>query len=133
MLRKVAGCSGKIERNAEWEAEYNAVMGIMKNQIKLSPYDPTKKLKLIIDRAKSVGTGFLLIQHINDIKPERGINIINVGLCLLPDDKDYSQVEAEARLLLVCLPRTTHQPGSPHSGRPHPGSQAAGIPKNVCC
>ena len=85
MLRKVAGCRGKIERNAEWEAEYNAVMGIMKNQMKLSPYDPTKKLKLIIDRAKTVGTGFLHIQNINDDEPKKGVNIINAGSCLLPE------------------------------------------------
>ena len=36
-------------------------MGIMKNQIKLSPYDPTKKLKLIMNGAKTVGTGFLML------------------------------------------------------------------------
>ena len=40
----------------------------------------------MIDGAKMVGIGFLLIQYINDRKPEKRINIINVGLCLLQDD-----------------------------------------------
>ena len=36
----------KVEWNEELEAEYQAVMKIMQNQIRLSPYDPTKKLRL---------------------------------------------------------------------------------------
>ena len=43
----------KKEWNAELEVEYNAVTGIMKNQIKLSLYDPIKKLKLLIHGAKT--------------------------------------------------------------------------------
>ena len=46
----------KVEWNEELEAEYQAGIKIMKNQIKLSPYDPTKKLRLVIDGAKTVGT-----------------------------------------------------------------------------
>ena len=54
MLRKAAGCRRSIELNAELEAEYNAMMGIMKNQIKLSSHDSTKKFKSIIDGAKTI-------------------------------------------------------------------------------
>ena len=93
MLRKAAGPRGKVAWNEELEAEYQAVIKIMQNQIRLIPYNPTKKLRLVIDGAKTVGTGFLLIQYINDKKPERGINIINAGSGLLPDDKDYSRVK----------------------------------------
>ena len=50
----------------------------------------------MIDNAKTVGTGFLLIQYSNDRKLEKGINIINAGSGLLPDDNDYSAVGAEA-------------------------------------
>ena len=82
--------------NEELKAEYNAVMEIKKNQSRLSPYDPSKKLRLVIDGAKTVGTRFILIQYINDRKPEEGRNIINAGSCLLPDEKDYSLVQAEA-------------------------------------
>ena len=51
-------------------------------------------MKLVIDGARTAGTGFLLIQNINDEKPEKGIVIINAGSCLLSDDGDYSSVEA---------------------------------------
>ena len=61
-----------------------------------NPYDLMKKLKMIIDRAKTVGTGFLLVQHINDDEPEKGVNIINAGSCLLLEDRDSSPVKAEA-------------------------------------
>ena len=50
----------------------------------------------MIDGARTAGTRFLLIQNINDEKPEDGIKIINAGSCLLPSDRDYSSVEAEA-------------------------------------
>ena len=63
----------------------------MQTQIKLSPYDPTKKLKLIIDGASSLGTGFILIQHLNDEQPEKGCKIVNAGSCLLPEGKDLVQ------------------------------------------
>ena len=68
----------------------------MKQQIKLSPYDPAKKLKLVIDGASSIGIGSLLIQHLNDEKPEKGCSIIQAGASLLPEGKDFSPIEAEA-------------------------------------
>ena len=65
ILRKAAGSRDKVERNKELEAEYLTMMKIMQ---RLSPYDPTKKLRLLIDGAEIGGTGFLLIQYINDKK-----------------------------------------------------------------
>ena len=66
MLRKASGSRGKVEWNAELEAEYNTILEIMKTQLKLTPYDPKKKLKLIIDGANTIEAGFLLVQHLND-------------------------------------------------------------------
>ena len=71
-------------------------MKIMQARIRLSPYDPYKRLRLVIDGAKTLGTGFLLIQYLNDVKPEIGVNIIHAGSGLLDPEKDYSPVEAEA-------------------------------------
>ena len=96
MLRKASGSRSKVTWNPELEAEYQSVLKIMQTQIKLSPYDPTKKLKLIIDGASSLGTGFILIQHLNDEQPEKGCKIVNAGSCLLPEGKDFSPVEAES-------------------------------------
>ena len=64
--------------------------------MRLSPSDPTRKRGLVIEWAKTLGTRFLLIQYINDKKPEKDIDIINAGSGILPYDKDYSPVEAEA-------------------------------------
>ena len=58
-------------------------------ETKLSCNAPPQ-LCLVTDGAKTVGTGFILIQYINDKKPEKGINIINAMLV-----QDYSAVEAE--------------------------------------
>ena len=69
-------------------------MKIMQTRIRLSPYDPKKKLRLVIDSAKTVGNGFLLIQYLNDTKPEKGVNIIHSGSGLFDPEKDYSPVEA---------------------------------------
>ena len=62
MLRKASGSRSKVSWNSELEAEYSAVLKIMQTQIKLSPYNPSKKLKLVIDGASSIGTGFLPVQ-----------------------------------------------------------------------
>ena len=67
----------------------------MKKSLKLSPYNPDQKLRLIIDGSRTVGTGFLLIQYINDENVEEGIKIINAGSALLPQDRDFSAMEAE--------------------------------------
>ena len=91
ILRKAAGSRVKVEWNEELEAEYQAGMAIMKNPNRLIPYYPTIMLCLVIDGAR-----FLLIQYMNNRKPENRITIINAGSCLFPDDKDYSPVEAEA-------------------------------------
>ena len=59
-LRKACASKGKIIWDEELEDENRNCMEIMKTRIKLSPYDPNKRLRLIIDGAKTVGTGFVL-------------------------------------------------------------------------
>ena len=70
-------------------------MKSMQTRIRLSPYDPKKKLRLVMDGAKTVETEFFLIQYLKE-KPEKGINIFHSGWELLPEEKVYSPVEAEA-------------------------------------
>ena len=50
----------------ELKTEYQAVLKIMQTQIKLSPYDPSKKLKLVINGASSIGTGFILVKLLDE-------------------------------------------------------------------
>ena len=94
MLRKAAGGTNKETWNQELESEYNRVLEIMQTQIKLSPYNPKKKLRLVIDGASSIGTGFMLVQFRNDDKPEMGCNIFQAGSCLLPERRDFSPIES---------------------------------------
>ena len=49
MLRKQTVRKGKIKWTDELEVEYQNAIDIMKTRIKLSPYDPRKRLPLIID------------------------------------------------------------------------------------
>ena len=78
----------------------------MKKQLKLSPYNPTQKLRLIIDGAWSAGTGFLLIQYVNDKDKSKGVKIIHSSSHLLALDRDFSSMEAEAialhRVITAC-------------------------------
>ena len=71
-------------------------MNVMKTRIKLSPYDPKKRLRLIIDGAKTIGTGFVLCQYVNEANPSQGVNIIHTGAKKFESGKIYSPVEAEA-------------------------------------
>jgi len=88
MIRKTAGSRGKVTWNEEFEEEYQ---NVMQTRIRLSPHDPKKRLRLVIDGAKTVGTGILLIHYLNDSKPEEGVNIIHSGSGLLDPEKDYSR------------------------------------------
>ena len=64
-MKKATGRRGKFELTSEMEEEYQAVLKIMKTQIRLSPYNPKQKLNLVIDGARKAGKGFLLIQNIS--------------------------------------------------------------------
>ena len=57
VLRKATATKAKVTWTDELEVEYQNAVDIMKTRIKLSPYDPTKRLRLIIDGTKTVGTG----------------------------------------------------------------------------
>ena len=80
----------------EIEYEYQNVRKIMTKQLKLSPYDPKQKLRLVIDGARTAGTGFLLIQDVDDKDVMKGVKIIHSGSNILPLDRDFSSTEAEA-------------------------------------
>ena len=71
-------------------------MNVMKTRIKLSPYDPKKRLRLIIEGAKTVGTGFVLCQYVNEANPSQRVNIIHTGARKFEPGKICSPVEAEA-------------------------------------
>ena len=108
MLRKATVGKGKVEWNEELEIEYQNAMNVMKTRIKLSPYDPKKRLRLIIDGAKTVGTGFVLCQYVNAENPSKGVNIIHAGSKKFEPGKTYSSSEAEAIALSRAIAECHH-------------------------
>ena len=108
-LRKETVGKGKITWDEELEAEYQNCMTVMKNMITLSPYDPTKRLRLIIDGAKTVGTGFVLCQYLNEANPSKGVAIIHAGAEKFEPGKHYSPVEAEAIALSRAIKACHHR------------------------
>ena len=83
-------------------------MKVMQTRIMLTPYDPKKRLRLIIDGAKTVGTGFVLCQYINEDNPSKGVNIIHAGADKFEPGKIYSPVEAEAIALSRAIEECHH-------------------------
>ena len=68
----------------------------MQTRIQLSSYDSTKRLRLEIDGAKTVGIRFILIQYLNEEKPEKGVNTIHAESGKVDPEKENSPIEAEA-------------------------------------
>ena len=49
--------------------EFDKVKLIFTDQIRLSPYDPSKELNILTDGANSAGIGFVLYQNLDDADP----------------------------------------------------------------
>ena len=80
----------------------------MRTWIRLSPYDPTKRLRLVIDEAKTVGTGCVICQYLNEENASKGVNNIYAGSVKLDPDKDYCPIEAEANALSRAMEACHH-------------------------
>ena len=103
LLRKACGeKTNKLVWTEEMEVEYAEVLSLMQTQVKLSPYDPSKHLCLIIDGTSKVGTGFVLTQFVDEKNPSAGVMIIHCGAALFPPG-DFSQVEGESIALYRLL------------------------------
>ena len=95
-MRKATAGASKFTWTQILEEEYEAVKEIVTSQIRLSPYDPDKKLRLVIDGASSVGVGFVLFQFLSDEEPKKGAVIINANSSLLSESQiGYSPIDAE--------------------------------------
>ena len=108
MLRKSTVGKGKIDWTEEHEAEYQNAMKVMQTRIMLSPYDPKKRLCLITDGAKTIGTGFVLCQYVNENNPSQGVNIIHSGARKFDSGRIYSPVEAEDIALKQAISECHH-------------------------
>ena len=94
--RKATAGTAKFTWTQDLEQEYQNVKMVMVEQIRLSPYDPTKTLRLVIDGAFLQGVGFVLFQWIDEMDPSKGAAIINANASMLNDNQlSYSPIEAE--------------------------------------
>ena len=58
------------------QQEIDHIRLIFKDQIRLSPYDHSKKLNILTDGANSAGIGFVFYQNANDNKPGEDVTIV---------------------------------------------------------
>ena len=72
-MRAATGGSKTFKWTEDMEQEFQFLKKSMKKSMKLSPYNPEQKLRLIIDGSRTIGTRFILIQYINDDNVEEGI------------------------------------------------------------
>ena len=78
------------------EDEFNSVKEILTTQIRLSLYDETKKLGLVIDGASSITVRFVLFQYLSDYNPAKGAVIISANSSLLRESQvGYSPIDEE--------------------------------------
>ena len=95
-LRKATAGNSKFVWTEILEQEYNVARQIMETQIQLSPYDPEKQLRLLIDGASSVGIGYCLFQYVSDSEPEKGAVIISCNSSVLGESQvGWSPIDAE--------------------------------------
>ena len=96
LLKKSCTINGRVEWTEEMLAEYETVNQLMLTQIKLSPYNCEKALYLVIDESSRVGTGYCLLQRIQEDDPTMGFTIVSAGVSLLPTTKsEFSPIESE--------------------------------------
>ena len=74
-----------------------------KNNLKLSPYDPSRWLNLVIDGSANHGMGWVLFQWADEGKPRSGATIIDASSSLLPPNIGFSPVDGEIAALSYAI------------------------------
>ena len=75
LIRKAMAAKGRFIWTDAMDQEYNTVRKTMLTQIKLTPLDEKKTLRLMIDGASTDGVGFVLFQWVNRMDPVKGAEI----------------------------------------------------------
>ena len=75
-VKSLYGATGNVGAKFIWTPEmqkdFDHIKQIFTKQIRLSPFDPKKKINLLIDGANGSGVGYVLYQHVNDEDPGGG-------------------------------------------------------------
>ena len=75
------------------------VRRLIKNNLKLIPYDPSRFLNLCIDGSAIHGMGYILFQWCDERNPSAGATIVSANSSLLPPNIGFSPVDGEIAAL----------------------------------
>ena len=77
--QKSSNAKAKFVLMDKMEREYNIVRKGMLEEIQLTPFDPNKSLRLVIDGASTKGVSFMLFQWADEMNPGNGPVIVNAN------------------------------------------------------
>ena len=99
LMRKACAGASKFNWTELLEAEYLAVKEIMRTKMCISPYDPRKELRLIVDGASGGGgiggIGYVLFQQVDDNDPSKGALVISANSSMLTPHAGHSPIDGE--------------------------------------
>ena len=99
LLRKATAGASKLQWTDALEKEYQDVRRMMKSNLRLSPYDLTRFLNLVIDGSAIHGVGYVLFQWTDEADPSAGATIVSANSSLLPPHIGFSPVDGEVAAL----------------------------------
>ena len=102
-MRKATAGLAQLRWSEALEEEYQNVRTLIKNNLKLSPYDPSRWLNLVIDGSATHGMGWILFQWADEGKPSSGATIIDASLSLLPPNIGFSPCTLIRHQVLLLL------------------------------
>ena len=80
----------------------------MRKQLRLSPYDESKPLCLVVDEASSIGTGYVLFQWHNADDPGAGAHIVSANSTMFPSNRGFSPIDGELMALVFACRATAY-------------------------
>ena len=96
LIRKATASKGCFIWSDEMQKEYESVRETMLEQIQLTPFDPNKSLRLVIDAASTEGARFALFQFVDEMDPSSGAVIVNANCTRFKESQlHFSPIEAE--------------------------------------
>ena len=95
LLRKATVGPAQLKWSEALEGEYQNVRRLIKDNLKLSPYDPSRFLNLCIDGSAIHGMGYILFQWAEENNPSAGATIVSANFSLLPPNIGFSPVDGE--------------------------------------
>ena len=90
----------KFQWTKKMQQEFDKIKLIFTDQIRLSPYDPSKELNILKDGANSARIGFVLYPNLYDDEPGKDVTIVAANSSGLKDSQlGYGPVDCEVLAL----------------------------------